>query len=53
MAERWGPCRSCKGHGSRFIEHIDEDTGETVRVIEECGTCGGTGQSGDIQDYHG
>lgn len=41
MSERYGACRSCKGHGKLAI------CGEVV----ECGICGGTGFSGDAMDY--
>jgi len=50
MSERWGNCRSCGGKGSKKVSGQDM-TGERTYYDEECGTCGGTGESGDIQDY--
>lgn len=60
MSERWGACRSCNGQGFRLVEDDPKDGSELAQATDgkyyfkqECGLCGGTGHSGDIQDYKG
>lgn len=59
MSERYGRCKSCLGTG--FVHREDGDVeknkivgvGANGKIIYavECGLCGGTGHSGDVDDY--
>ncbi len=52
MSERYGKCRLCTGTGSIKDYRLDRDSKEWVITEVTCPQCGGTGDSGDIQDYH-
>jgi len=50
MSERYGFCRTCYGKGTQMQSGQDM-SGERTYYEEACGTCGGTGESGDAMDY--
>lgn len=48
MTERWGKCPRCRGRGSVAVETgvVEEGSGAKEVVLEECGTCDGSGHDG-------
>ena len=56
MSERYGECLHCRGSGERLIpvyeELLFQEEGKLQKIVDierrECGTCGGTGQGGDV-----
>ncbi len=49
MSEKYGPCETCDGYG----EVVVSSTNVTYSTkLVECGTCGGTGFSGNAARYY-
>jgi len=45
----WVKCYACEGKGFKVIKVEDED-GELVETVEECGRCDGTGRIRECVD---